>query len=411
MRRFAPLLVLVLAGCADDDEPRLAGPDPGQSGRDAGNDAAPLAGDASEGDAAVGEDDAAAPDPDADVADADPDAATPDPDGGPGCPVGTACNPIEIADFPFRETRDTRDAPAAEWDAYACAPDTNESGPELVYRVEVRERGLLSARIEEEPRDDVDIDVHLLGAADPDDCIARDHVGVSAFVEPGTYHIAVDTWVDGDGMAKAGPFTLAVDLRPQGSGACETLPTRLEMFWRSCDPGVPDCVADGGAVYLELPTSGPVVKEAHLVTVADDFGGGWPQSSRDGIERHYALSEAATGFVTERREPWAPEGEGGSQWGQAAYSRPLPVEDEAWYVNMYWRRRPPAGTRMILTNPENGLSVVAAGGYETGPGANTAIAGASEEIHNYLGTRHRSPMVVGFAADPDLPLGPIDCDP
>ncbi|MEZ4436073.1 MAG: hypothetical protein R3F65_27060 [bacterium] len=105
----------------------------------------------------------------------------------------------------------------------------------------------------------------------------------------------------------------------------------------------------------------------------------------------------------------APAGEGGSQWGQSAHARPLPVLDEAWYVNQYWRQRPPPGTRIIVYNPDNGRAVVAAGGYETGPGQNTAIAGASEETHHHLGTTHRDPLLVGFAADQQLPLGPIDC--
>ena len=66
---------------------------------------------------------------------------------------------------------------------------------------------------------------------------------------------------------------------------------------------------------------------------------------------------------------------------------------------------------MIVTNPANGRAVVAAAGYETGPGSNTAIGGVSEEIHDYLGTEHRDALQLGFAVDQDLPLGPIDCPP
>ena len=64
---------------------------------------------------------------------------------------------------------------------------------------------------------------------------------------------------------------------------------------------------------------------------------------------------------------------------------------------------------MIVRNPENGRAVVAAGGYETGPGSNSAIAGVAEEIHIALGTTHLDDLEIAFAADQDLPLGPIDC--
>jgi len=64
---------------------------------------------------------------------------------------------------------------------------------------------------------------------------------------------------------------------------------------------------------------------------------------------------------------------------------------------------------MIVRNPANGRAVVAAAGFETGPGSNTAVAGVTEEIHDYLGTGHRDDLEVGFAADDTLPYGPIIC--
>ena len=87
----------------------------------------------------------------------------------------------------------------------------------------------------------------------------------------------------------------------------------------------------------------------------------------------------------------------------------LPAVAEAFYVNMYWRDRPTPGTTMIVRNPANGRAVVAAAGYETGPGANDAIGGVTEEIHDWLGTSHRDDLELGFAADPTLPFGPIEC--
>ncbi|MEQ1504516.1 MAG: hypothetical protein ABMB14_19920 [Myxococcota bacterium] len=325
------------------------------------------------------------------------------------CPLGpgSACDPFPVDPLPYVDARDTRDAPSSLIDAYACAPDTDEHGPEWWYVVTVPTAGLLSASIDEVAGDGVDIDVHLLASPDPDDCLARDHVGVSEAVEAGTYWLVLDTFVDADGVAQAGPYTLSVSFRETGD--CDTVPTDVEMYWSSCAGSVPDCFTSGAGVFLATPTVGPVVLEAHLVTDADGFGGGWPSSFTDGIGDHYAASEAASGYAMNRDQPWAPAGEGGSEYGQSAYGAPLPVEDEAWYLNMYWRDRPAPGTRLIVRNPANGRAVVAAGGYETGPGSNTAIAGVSEEVHDALGTGHLDDLEIGFAADPTLPLGPIAC--
>lgn len=334
---------------------------------------------------------------DTDVADTD--------DTDPPCaPEGTFDCPIVVDSFPFVHAGDTTAAPGDAIDSYACAPSTDESGGELVYRVDLPGPGAVIADVVDGA--DVDVDVHLLDDADPDACRTRDDTELAWVVDGGSVWIVADTWVSG-GTPQAGPYTLTIDLEPLPSGDCAFLPTDLRMYWTECAPGI-DCSV-GTDVVLHTPSVGPVVKEAHLVTVEDDFGGGWPTSYTDGIAAHYALSESATGYVMDRGEPWAPAGEGGSEYGQGATGAPLPVEDEAWYVNMYWRDRPAKGTRMLVWNPANGRVVVASGGYETGPGSNTAIGGASEEIHDALGTGHRDPLVMGFPVDDTLPLGPIDC--
>lgn len=351
--------------------------------------------------------------PDAGPLDAEPrDADVPDaelPDADPSCVPGAPCDPILIDRLPFSDSGDTAEAPSAFIDRYACAPDTDESGPEVYYTVVIEAPGLLTARVDDLSGDDVDVDLHLIEGLDGEACLARDNRAISAYVEAGRYTLVVDSWVNSQGVALSGPYTLTVDWAPRPfEGACAVSPQAVEMVWSSCAPGI-DCEDIGGARYLNTPALGPVVKEAHLVTVDEEFPDEWPTSARDGLEAHYALSEAATGYVMARREPWAPEGEGGSRWGQAAHFRPLPVVDEAFYINMYWRQRPAPGTRMIVMHPSSGRAVVAAGGYETGPGANTAVAGVSEEIHHHLGTTHLDPLWIGFAADQGLPLGPIEC--
>ena len=334
-----------------------------------------------------------------------------DPDG-PACTPGTFDCPIAIGGFPYSDRQDTTEAPSDAADVYSCS-DAREDGGEFVYRVRVPERGLLSATLDDQPGDAVDIDLHLLDAPRADACLARDNLAVARFLQPGDYYLVADTYTNADGVERAGPYTLTVDFRAAGDDLCALQDVDLEMVWGSCGAGI-DCHEapnpDGNIRrFLRTPATGPVVKEAHLVTVEDDFGGGWPGSFSDHIARHYALSEAASGYAMDRGEPWAPSGEGGSQYGQSAFGDPLPVLDEAWYVNMYWRHKPDPGTRMLIRNPANGRAVVASAGYETGPGSNSEIGGVTEEIHDALGTDHDDTLLLGFLVDQSLPLGPIDC--
>jgi hypothetical protein len=76
---------------------------------------------------------------------------------------------------------------------------------------------------------------------------------------------------------------------------------------------------------------------------------------------------------------------------------------------MRWRNAPTAGTRYIVFNPINGKAIVAAAGYENGPGNLTHIGGAAEEIHHYLNTKHLSLLTFGHALSQHLQYGIIDC--
>jgi hypothetical protein len=296
-----------------------------------------------------------------------------------------------VTGFPFHDERDTSMGAARVFHTYSCAPGMNEGGPEVVYRVSVPRPGILGARVRD--GDFTDVDLHILRDLDPSTCLGRNDRALSRFVEAGTYYVVADTWVDGTGTERVGAYALDLTVTEIPSIPCamrsEPLPRRT------------------GDV-LQLPATGPVVLEAHLVTTEEDFDGGWPTSATDGIPRHYTVSEARSGYVMARDQTWAPEGEGGSMWGQGSTAKP-PLEHEAWYVNMYWQNRPARGTRMIIRQPDGGLGVVAAAGYETGPGSPTAIGGATEEIHDFLGTTHRSVLTMGFAVDPALPVGPVRC--
>ncbi|MCC7380371.1 MAG: hypothetical protein IT384_00970 [Deltaproteobacteria bacterium] len=330
------------------------------------------------------------------------------------CLEGSRCDPIPIATFPFHDERDTTRAPSDELDAYACAPSTDESGAEIIYALTLSERSRVIATVDDVSGDSVDVDLHLLTAIDAAACTARDNRRLDLELEAGAYYLVVDTWVNSAGVPLPGPYRLDVSAAPLAARSCATLTDSVATYWAACDSSI-DCYeaidpVDGARRrFLRMPAQGPVVREAHLVTVDEPFPNAWPASFTDQIDRHYQISEAATGYSMTRREPWAPAGEGGSNFGQGATGNPVPVVEEAWYINMYWRHRPPRGTRMIVTNPANGRSVVAAAGFETGPGSNTAVAGVAEEIHHYLGTSHREVLVVGFAVDNTLPYGPITC--
>ena len=326
--------------------------------------------------------------------DAGPDTAT---DIGPfdalpsTCPADVVC----VDAFPFTHSSSTLDAPFAALGAYSCDMETDESGPERVYRVTVPAAGFLSAAVYDGAG--VDVDVHILASWDAGACLARGHHDASADVEAGTYYVIVDTWVDTNGLEQAGDYRVDIGFTEPSTGPCDM------------QAGIMERVGDAGD-HLVMPATGPVVLEAHLVTEEEPEP--YPSTAIEELAEHYALSQARTGFVMYRDQPWAPL-EGGSFYG-AGISSPtqFPVLHEAWYINMYWtsESRPERGTRMILRLPGADRAVVVAAGYETGPGDLSRVGGTPEEPHFYLGTGHLSEMTLGIAADQELPLGPRWCD-
>lgn len=330
-----------------------------------------------------------------DTADAPPaeDAGTPDtaqaPDAAAPCPAGVTC----VDSLPFTTSGDTSALASGSLDAYSCAPETDESGPEAVYRVNLPQAGFLSAAVTDS--DGTDVDVHILTDLDPQSCIARGHHHALAQLAPGTYYVVVDTWAD-EGVPLAGPYSLDIGFIAPSEGPCEM------------ETGIMKRVGDGGD-HLAMPATGPVVLEAHLVTA--DEPPPYPSTPTEELAEHYALSQAVSGVVMHRSQAWAPL-EGGSFYG-AGIGDPsvFPAADEAFYVCMYWTKesRPPKGTRMILRLPDSDQAVVVAAGYETGPGDLAKIGGTTEEAHFFLGTTHGSTLTLGIATDQTLPLGPRVC--
>ena len=138
--------------------------------------------------------------------------------GAPGA-AGSWEDPIPVGVWPFVHQGDTTAAPAAVASSYACAPDTDESGGEVVYAAALDEAARLTVTVSDLPGDGVDVDVHLLSAPDPAACIARGNVTATATVPAGLVFVVVDTWVDAGGVAKPGPYTLSI--KREGAGDCE----------------------------------------------------------------------------------------------------------------------------------------------------------------------------------------------
>ena len=311
-------------------------------------------------------------------------------DGASTCPAGVTC----VDAFPFSDQRDTRAEGASALDGYGCAPDVDESGPEIVYRVTVPEAGFLSAAVYDQSGGD--IDVHILSGLDPaGDCLSRGNRHARADVPAGEHWIVADTYAVA-GVAQAGAFRIDIGFMVPSAGPCELMVGEMAR------------VGDGG-VRLAMPATGPIVREAHLVTA--DEPPPYPTSFTDELAEHYALSQSVTGLVMARSEDWAPL-EGGDFYGAGIGDPSLfPTLDEGWYVNMYWTAdaRPARGTRMIVREPGGSRAVVVAAGYETGPGDLSHIGGTPEETHFYMGTDHLDVMQLGIASDQSLPLGPRVC--
>lgn len=124
-----------------------------------------------------------------------------------GAATGTAGTPIEILAFPFEDTRWTAGAASDRLDGYACAPDTEEGGPEVLYRFVALTAGRLEAVVSD--ASGVDVDIHVLTAPEADACVARDDTEVSLEVGPGEVWLSLDTWV-GSSQEYPGPYLLTV---------------------------------------------------------------------------------------------------------------------------------------------------------------------------------------------------------
>jgi hypothetical protein len=136
-------------------------------------------------------------------------APAPDPATAPLLGAGTAASPYLVDGLPFSDLRNTAGWPEKKVKSYGCAATVDESGPEVVYRLELTKPTTLRALVFD--GDDVDIDLHLLDGTGnaATGCLARDDKLIVKALQPGSYHLVLDTYVTG-GVEKAGEYLLVL---------------------------------------------------------------------------------------------------------------------------------------------------------------------------------------------------------
>ncbi len=126
---------------------------------------------------------------------------------------GTLEEPRRVDAFPYADAYDT-ELGQGRIDRYDCAPNTDESGPEVVYELVTDRPGRLVAWVEGDDYRDTDIDVHLLDRIDvaarvAQGCLARSNLAIEVDLpDAGTYFVVVDSY---DGTDLAGPYELRID--------------------------------------------------------------------------------------------------------------------------------------------------------------------------------------------------------
>ena len=137
-------------------------------------------------------------------------------------PDGTLADPVKIGSFPFTDSRSTQSSMSDVLDGCGTAPNTDESGPEVVYQVTLTQPGQLTVSVQDDVG--VDIDVHLYTSANTNDCVARADSTFTEAVDCGTYYVVADTWT-----TLAGNYTLTVDFAPASGQACGSGPPKYDF--------------------------------------------------------------------------------------------------------------------------------------------------------------------------------------
>ena len=134
--------------------------------------------------------------------------------------VGAPTDPFIVDRLPFTHHASTASSTGNSIDAYpSCDDGQDESGPELFYRIDIAQTTPMRILVLDAAG--VDVDLHLLaGTTDAPSCIARAHRIIERTLDPGTYYVVVDTWVNGDGEAQSGAYSLVALACEPGDSRC-----------------------------------------------------------------------------------------------------------------------------------------------------------------------------------------------
>ncbi len=137
---------------------------------------------------------------------------------------GTVVDPIIIDELPFSDRRSTADSNSDTLDVYSpCGEGQSESGPEVVYRLELQEKVLLRTLVVD--AEDVDVDIQLLqGSAEAASCLARNDTLIQGTIGPGTYFLVVDTFQSKSKGERPGDYLLVVTTCEPNDLDCKASP-------------------------------------------------------------------------------------------------------------------------------------------------------------------------------------------
>jgi hypothetical protein len=134
--------------------------------------------------------------------------------------AGSGEDPFVVDRIPFNHTADTREIGQDRFDRYPeCDDGEDESGPEVVYRLELREEQALRMMVFS--AEGADLDIHLLGSRpEAERCLYRDGRMIQRTLAPGIYYITVDSFNSRRGGDGAGEYFLLIVPCVPGDPAC-----------------------------------------------------------------------------------------------------------------------------------------------------------------------------------------------
>jgi len=136
---------------------------------------------------------------------------------------GSPTFPFEIPTLPFTHLADTSVSPHSNLDIYDSCSDADESGPELLYRLELDAPTPIRVIVMDRGTA-IDVDIHVLSEpASEDNCLERGHHMVEGTLESGSYILSVDSWVNSSGVVKSGEYMLVVVECELGDSDCSEI--------------------------------------------------------------------------------------------------------------------------------------------------------------------------------------------